>query len=179
MPQRDMGEHLSRSGFPNPGYVNVNVVNPGPAQTSQNAWFNRRLNAPAGGTQQVDIVLSPAQGLHMNMQKWCGGHMHADEKSMVSPQVVSALMAKEQRESTTGQKALPSTGDQVTKALCAGTIALKKARAMMPAVNLQPTVPNARPRTATVPDVNPQPTVPNVRPRRGRRIPRSSTRPEN
>ncbi|CAE7379585.1 unnamed protein product [Symbiodinium natans] len=148
------------TSLPNKGYGSVNCVNTSTAHAFENAIRNRMLTAAAGGSQRVDIVHLPVQGVQVNVEKWCGGRMQqANEKPMVSPEVVSALMAREQTDRTTSHPALPSSGDQATRAQRAGTMALKKARAMMPAVDLQPTVPN-------------------VRPRRGRRIPRSSTRPE-
>ncbi|CAE6937353.1 unnamed protein product [Symbiodinium natans] len=106
------------------------------------------------------MVRSHVQGLQMNVENRCGCHMHPDKVAMVPPPVSSTLMARAQTDRTISQPSLPSTGEQVTKAQRAGAVALKKARAMMPAVDLQPTVPNSRSRHR-------------------RRAPRSSTRPEN
>ncbi|CAE7438231.1 pgkA [Symbiodinium natans] len=136
------------------GYASVNLVSASAAQAFQNAWRSRTLAPPAGGSLQVDIAR--VQGLQMNMEKWFGGHMHPELKPIASPQV----LAKEQQERTMPQAAVRSAPEQVMKAQRAGTMVLKKVRAMMPAVDMQPSVPS-------------------VRPRRGRRCARTSARPQN
>ena len=140
--------------FPNKGYAGVGCVSTSTcagasaAQRSQDASRTRMLTTPVGGSQQVGIVHPHVQRLPANMEKCCcGGLMHPDKKPvMASPQVASALMAREQTDRTISQPALPSAGDGVTKAQRVATNTSKKTRPMMPAVNLQPTVPNVRPR---------------------------------
>ena len=122
------------TSFPNKGYASVNCGNTSTAQAFHNAWRNRMLTAPAGGSQQVDSVRLQVQGMQMNMEKWCGSHMHPDEKPTVSPQVLSTSMARPQTNRTTFQ---PSAEEQVTRAQRTGTMAMKKARAMMPAARTQ------------------------------------------
>ena len=85
------------TSLPNKGYGSVNCVNTSTAHAFENAIRNRMLTAAAGGSQRVDIVHLPVQGVQVNVEKWCGGRMQqANEKPMVSPEVVSALMAREQ-----------------------------------------------------------------------------------
>ncbi|CAE7371205.1 unnamed protein product [Symbiodinium natans] len=95
--------------------------------------------APAGGSQQVDVVQSHGQFLqNVEMEKWQECQTQPGQKPMLSRQVLEALMAREQARGMTSQPALWGTVDgsrisatvpEVMKAQRAGATALKKAGA--------------------------------------------------
>jgi len=143
----------------NKGYAFVNFVAAKTACLFQNAWHNRVLTDSSGCSQQVVIVNAAVQGLQENMKKWCGPRMrrirNPDLKPFLAPCVVEAMLPEQSmdRTPTAGGQSLPGTVDlaacsptsdsstkQVMQAMRAGAIALRKARAMMPAVNMEPAV---------------------------------------